>query len=243
MQNSCLFCKKKHTFSILHTHFYKTSISIYLYYHIFYLNNNISLIFYYIKQALPTCPTHLFLDGVGIGAGALVVVWGGGALIGLFWWQCEVLLLDLLRFASSFGSLSLDVTTIGGNGSWIGVQIALRLVWYLICGGRSKIRLCFGPFGLHLGWCYGKSVVDMWIGRSVTVVACGLRLWFVVVLVVDCGFDFVMVNWWLIRDWQIVWVVVRTESMGAWWRWCCVERKRETGREKKRIKKSFVYKQ
>ena len=36
-----------------------------------------------------------------------------------------------------------------------------------------------------------------------------------VVLVVDCGFDFVMVNWWLIRDWQIVWVVVRTESMGA----------------------------
>ena len=62
-----------------------------------------------------------------------------------------MLLLDLLRFASSFGSLSLDVTTIGGNDSWIGDQIALRLVWCLICGGRSKIRLCFGPFGLHLG--------------------------------------------------------------------------------------------
>ena len=56
MQNSCLFCKKKHTFSILHTHFYKTSISIYLFYHIFYLNNNISFIFYDIKQAIIHMP-------------------------------------------------------------------------------------------------------------------------------------------------------------------------------------------
>ena len=182
-----------------------------------------------------------FLGGVG----ALVVVWGGRASIGLFWWRCEVVLLDLLRFAWSSDSLSLSlslslyVTTIGANGSWIGDQIALRLVRCLICGGRSKIKLCFGPFGLHLGWCYGcyngRSMVDMRVGRSVSVVACGLRLWFVVVLVVDCGFDFVMVDWWLICDWQIVWVVVRTESMGAWWRWCYVERKRETERWRKKI--------
>ena len=51
VQNSCLFCKKKkHNFSILHTHFYKTPTSVYLFDHLFYLNNNISLIFYYIKQ-------------------------------------------------------------------------------------------------------------------------------------------------------------------------------------------------
>ena len=133
-------------------------------------------------------------------------------------------------------SLSLNITTINANGSWIGDQIALRLVRCLICGGRSEIRLCFGPFGLHLGWCYrcydGRLVVDMWVGRSVIMVACGLRLWFMV----DCGFDFVMVNWWLICDWQIVWVVVRTESMGAWWRWCCIERKREIERENKEKK-------
>ena len=29
---------------------------------------------------------------------------------------------------------------------------------------------------------------------------------------VDCGFDFVMVNWWLICDWQIVWVVERQRA-------------------------------
>ena len=167
-----------------------------------------------------------------------MVVWGGEASIGLFWWRCEVLLLNLLCFTSlSLSlSLSLNITTIDANGSWIGDQIALRLVRCLICGGRSEIRLCFSPFGLHLGWCYrcydGKLVVDMWVGRSVTVVACGLRLWFMV----DCGFDFVMVNWWLICNWQIVWVVVRTKSMGAWWRWCCIERKREIERENKEKK-------
>ena len=242
MQNSCLFCKKKHTFSILHTHFYKTSISIYLFYHIFYLNNNISFIFYYIKQAIIHMPHPPFSWWCWCWCSSGCVRWWS------FDWFVLVAVWGVVAWFASFCffvwlSLSLDVTTVGGNGSWIGDQIALRLVWCLICGGRSKIRLCFGPFGLHLGWCYGRSVVDMWIGRSVTVVACGLRLWFVVVLVVDCGFDFVMVNWWLICDWQIVWVVVRIEGMGAWWRWCCVERKRERGREKKRIKKSFEYKQ
>ena len=62
MQNSCLFCKKKHTFSILHTHFYKTPTSVYLFYHLFYLNNNISLIFYYIKQTTThMAPSTFFL--------------------------------------------------------------------------------------------------------------------------------------------------------------------------------------
>ena len=64
MQNSYLFCKKKkHTFSILHIHFYKILTSIYLFYHLFYLNNNISLIFYYIKQTTTHMapPTSLFL--------------------------------------------------------------------------------------------------------------------------------------------------------------------------------------
>ena len=56
MQNSCLFCKKKHTFSISHTHFYKTLTSVYLFYHLFYLNNNISLIFIISNEPLPTWP-------------------------------------------------------------------------------------------------------------------------------------------------------------------------------------------
>ena len=63
VQNSCLFCKKKRTFSILHTHFYKTPTLVYLFYHLFYLNNNISLIFYYIKQNTTHMapPTSFFL--------------------------------------------------------------------------------------------------------------------------------------------------------------------------------------
>ena len=39
VHNFSLFCKKKHTFSILHAHFYKTSPSIYLLYTLFYINN------------------------------------------------------------------------------------------------------------------------------------------------------------------------------------------------------------
>ena len=42
VHNFCLFCtqkKKKHIFSILHTHFYKTSSSVYLLYTLFYINN------------------------------------------------------------------------------------------------------------------------------------------------------------------------------------------------------------
>ena len=35
VHNFNLFCKKKHTFSILHTHFYKTLTSVYLLYNIF----------------------------------------------------------------------------------------------------------------------------------------------------------------------------------------------------------------
>ena len=65
MQNSYLFCKKKKNilFSILHIHFYKILTSVYLFYHLFYLNNNISLIFYYIKQTTTHMapPTSLFL--------------------------------------------------------------------------------------------------------------------------------------------------------------------------------------
>ena len=54
---------KKNTFSILHTHFYKTLTLVYLFYHLFYLNNNISLIFYYIKQTTThmALPTSFFL--------------------------------------------------------------------------------------------------------------------------------------------------------------------------------------
>ena len=47
MQNSCLFCTKKHIFSILHTYFYKTPTSIYLFYNLFYLNNHFLTFFYY----------------------------------------------------------------------------------------------------------------------------------------------------------------------------------------------------
>ena len=39
VHNLNLFCKKKHTFSILHTYFYKRSTSIYLLYTLFYINN------------------------------------------------------------------------------------------------------------------------------------------------------------------------------------------------------------
>ena len=58
------FARKNIFFSILHTHFYKTSTSIYLFYHLFYLNNNISLIFYYIKQTTihMAPPTFFFLS-------------------------------------------------------------------------------------------------------------------------------------------------------------------------------------
>ena len=40
MQNFYLFCKRKSIFSILHTHIYKTLTSVYLFYHLFYLNNH-----------------------------------------------------------------------------------------------------------------------------------------------------------------------------------------------------------
>ena len=40
MRNFYLFCPKKPTFCILHTHFYKTPISVCLFYHLFYLNNH-----------------------------------------------------------------------------------------------------------------------------------------------------------------------------------------------------------
>ena len=62
VQNSCLFCKKKHiffyfTFSL----FYKTPTLVYLFYHLFYLNNNISLIFFIISnKPLPTWPNPPF---------------------------------------------------------------------------------------------------------------------------------------------------------------------------------------
>ena len=39
VHNFSLFCKKKHTFSILYTHFYKTPTSVYLLYTLFYINN------------------------------------------------------------------------------------------------------------------------------------------------------------------------------------------------------------
>ena len=46
-------------------HFYKIFTSVYLFYHLFYLNNNISLIFYYIKQTTthmaPATSLFLFL--------------------------------------------------------------------------------------------------------------------------------------------------------------------------------------
>ena len=63
MQNFCLFYIIEHIFSILHIHFYKTPISIYVFYHLFYLNNNISLILYYILQTTThrTPPTFFFL--------------------------------------------------------------------------------------------------------------------------------------------------------------------------------------
>ena len=62
VENSYLFCKKKYIFSILSTYFYKTPILIYLFYHLFYLNNNISLIFYYIKQiTIHMAPLIFFL--------------------------------------------------------------------------------------------------------------------------------------------------------------------------------------
>ena len=50
-------------FFILHIYFYKIPTSIYLFYHLFYLNNNISLIFYYIKQITTHMapPTFFFL--------------------------------------------------------------------------------------------------------------------------------------------------------------------------------------
>ena len=54
--------QKKYTFSILHAHFYKTLRSIYLFYHLFYLNNNISLIFYYIKQTTTHMAPPIFLS-------------------------------------------------------------------------------------------------------------------------------------------------------------------------------------
>ena len=52
------------TYFFYFTHsFYKTPISVYLFYHLFYLNNNISLIFYYIKQTTTYMapPTFFFL--------------------------------------------------------------------------------------------------------------------------------------------------------------------------------------
>ena len=48
---------------ILHTHIYKTRISFCLFYYLFYLNNNISLIFYHIKQTtLHMAPPTFFFS-------------------------------------------------------------------------------------------------------------------------------------------------------------------------------------
>ena len=50
-----IYSTHKIYFFILHYYFYKTPISIHLFYHLFYLNNNNFLIFYYIKQII----THM----------------------------------------------------------------------------------------------------------------------------------------------------------------------------------------
>ena len=50
----------KPIFSILHIHFYKTLTSVCLIYYLFYLNNHISLIFYYIQQTNPHMAPPIF---------------------------------------------------------------------------------------------------------------------------------------------------------------------------------------
>ena len=50
MQNFCLFCQKKPTFSILHTNFYKILTSVCLFYNLFYLNNHFPKFFNYLSQ-------------------------------------------------------------------------------------------------------------------------------------------------------------------------------------------------
>ena len=52
VQNSYLFCTKKHIFSILHIYFYKTPTSIYLFYNLFYLNNHFLTFFIILSQTL-----------------------------------------------------------------------------------------------------------------------------------------------------------------------------------------------
>ena len=63
VQNSCLFCKKNiFFFYFTFLLFYKTPTSVYLFYYLFYLNNNISLIFLlYQTNHYTHGPTHLFL--------------------------------------------------------------------------------------------------------------------------------------------------------------------------------------
>ena len=58
MQIFLLLCTKKHIFSILHTHFYKTSTSVCLFYTFFYLNNIILTFFYYLQLLTPPTLTH-----------------------------------------------------------------------------------------------------------------------------------------------------------------------------------------
>ena len=58
MQIFLLLCTKKHIFSILHTHFYKTSTSVCLFYTFFYLNNIILTFFYYSQLLTPPTLTH-----------------------------------------------------------------------------------------------------------------------------------------------------------------------------------------
>ena len=55
VHNFSLFCKKKHTFSILHTHFYKTLTSVYLLYTLFYINN---IFLFYFPLTLKLSTSH-----------------------------------------------------------------------------------------------------------------------------------------------------------------------------------------
>ena len=60
--NFLYILQKKHTFFILHTHFYKTSTSICLFYFLFYLNNHFShffLLYFTGPTTLPNSPKYL----------------------------------------------------------------------------------------------------------------------------------------------------------------------------------------
>ena len=64
MQIFLLFCTKKSTFFMLHTHFYKTPTSVCLLYTFFYLNNIILNFFYYsqLYPGLTNFNTHAISD-------------------------------------------------------------------------------------------------------------------------------------------------------------------------------------